>query len=202
MSRTAAFVATALFIAAAGCSKPAANQDTGSTVKSDMGGGGGKVAVPGGEPPKMVSGMGDPKSTGAPEGAPGSKGGDDPFRLKPEEGQLAIEAPVDAKAGTEVTAKILVTPSAAYKINKEFPTKLTLETPQGVVLAKALLTAGGHDQVKGDADAFDDRQLAFSIKMTPTSGNHTISGTFKFAVCDKDTCLAKKEQISIVVAAK
>ncbi len=204
MSRTAAFSGLlALVVTAAGCSKPAANQDTGSTVKSDMGGGG-KVAVPGGEAPKMVSGMGGPESarTGAPGGADAKGGGDDPFRLKPEEGQLAIEAPVDAKAGTEVTAKILVTPSAAYKINKEFPTKLTLETPKGVVLAKALLTAGGHDQVKGDADAFEDRQLAFTIKMTPTSGNHTINGTFKFAVCDKDTCLAKKEQISIAVAAK
>jgi len=201
MSRTAAFVAATLLVAAAACSKPAANQDTGSTAKSDMGGTGrGQVVVPGGEAPKMVSGMTDGKATGSPEGAKG--GGDDPFKLKPEEGQLAIEAPVDAKAGTEVTAKILVTPSAAYKINKEFPTKLTLETPQGVVLAKALLTAGGHDQVKGDADAFDDRQLAFTIRMTPTSGNHTINGTFKFAVCDKDTCLAKKEQISIAVAAK
>ena len=122
--------------------------------------------------------------------------------MKPEEGQLAIEAPKDAKAGTEVTAKILVTPSAAYKINKEFPIKLTLETADGVVLAKAQLTAGGHDQAKGDAEAFDERQLAFLVKLTPTSGNHTINGTFKFAVCDKDTCLAKKEQISIVVAAK
>jgi hypothetical protein len=201
MSRTQVALLLSGLFAAAGCSKPAANQDTGSTVKTDLGGGGGKVAVPGGEAPNMPSGMGNPEVASG--GAIGAKGGgDDTFRLKPEEGQLAVEALTDVKAGTEVTAKILVTPAGPYKINKEFPTKLTLESPAGVVLAKALLTAGGHDQVKGDADAFEDKQLAFTVKLTPTSGNHTISGTFKFAVCDKDTCLAKKEQISIAVAAK
>ena len=191
-----------LGLAAAGCSKPAANQDTGTTTaKTDMGGGGGRVAVPGGEAPKMTSGMG---GSGSAEGASGAKGStaDESFRLKPEEGQLAVEAPKDVVAGAELTVKIQVTPAGPYKINKEFPTKLTLESPSGVTLAKAQLTAGGHDQVKGDADAFEDKQLAFTVKLTPTSGNHTINGTFKFAVCDKDTCLAKKEQISIVVAAK
>ena len=64
------------------------------------------------------------------------------------------------------------------------------------------MKAGGADQAKGDADALDDKQLAFSVKLTPQAGSHTISGTFKFAVCDKDTCLAKKETINIVVAAK
>ncbi|MBA3454531.1 MAG: hypothetical protein H0T42_15685 [Deltaproteobacteria bacterium] len=199
MSRThVGLLVSVLSIAVAGCSKPAANQDTGTTTaKGDMGGG--KVAVPGGEAPKMTSGMGSPEGT---VGAKGGTTGDDPFRLKPEEGQLAVEAPKDVVAGAEFTAKILVTPVGPYKINKEFPTKLTFESAAGVTLAKAQLTAGGHDQVKGDADAFEDKQLAFTVRLTPTSGNHTINGVFKFAVCDKDTCLAKKEQISIVVAAK
>lgn len=201
MARThVAVLVSVLGLAAAGCSKPAANQETGTaTAKSDMGGG--KVAVPGGEAPKMASGMGGTESTGGAIGAKGG-GGDDPFRLKPEEGRLAVEAPKDVVAGAEFTAKILVTPVGPYKINKEFPTKLTFETAAGVTLAKSQLTAGGHDQVKGDADAFEDKQLAFTVKLTPASGNHTINGTFKFAVCDKDTCLAKKEQISFVVAAK
>jgi hypothetical protein len=196
-----ALLVSVLGLAAAGCSKPAANQDTGNTAaKGDMGGG--KVAVPGGEAPKMTSGMGTPESGGPAIG--GAKGGaaDESFRLKPEEGQLAVDVPKDVVAGTEFTAKIQVTPVGPYKINKEFPTKLTFESAAGVTLAKAQLTAGGHDQSKGDADAFEDKQLAFTVKLTPTSGNHTINGTFKFAVCDKDTCLAKKEQISIVVAAK
>jgi len=159
----------------------------------------GKVMVPGADtpPPPQFPSANAAGGAAQPEGAD-----DDPFRLKPDEGQLAIEAPAPTTPGTEVTAKILVTPTGPYKINKEFPTKLTLEGPDGVTIAKAQLTAGGVDQAKGDADAFEDKQLAFTVKLTPSKpGNHTINGTFKFAVCDKDTCLSKKEPIQIAVAA-
>jgi len=155
--------------------------------------------VPGGEPPPGGPGMGAPKGA---EVAAATGAGDDAFKLKAEEGKLSIEVPADAKAGAEVLAKVLVIPTDKYKVNKEFPTKLTLAKTDGVAIAKDTFTAGGSDQLKGDADAFEDKQLVFTVKLTPTAGNHTVSGTFKFAVCDKDTCLAKKEQISIAVAAK
>ena len=181
------------------CSKSAGpqNQDTGAKTTEP---GGERIAVPGGAAPE-----------GAPKGMGGDKGvqitgaaatGEDQFRLKPEEGKLSIEVPADLKAGSEVIAKVLLTPVEPYHVNKEFPTKLALTPPAGVTLAKNEMKAGGADQTKGDADMLEDKQLAFSVKLTPQAGNHTISGTFKFAVCDKDTCLAKKETISIVVAAK
>jgi hypothetical protein len=181
----------------AGCSKSAGpqNQDTGKSTVSDSE----RIAVPGGAAPE-----GAPKGMGGGEmvGAASTGGGEDAFRLKADEGKLQIEVPGDVKAGAELVAKVLVIPTDKYKVNKEFPTKLTLTPPAGVTLAKAEMKAGGADESKGDADALEDKQLVFSVKLTPQAGNHTISGTFKFAVCDKDTCLAKKEQISIVVAAK
>lgn len=202
----ASVLSSAVTLIAASCSsKPAASQDPGQKpIAAETGQ---RVMVPGA----------DTAATGAPRmtmGAPaGDEGGaaksaaptsvDDAFRLKPEEGTLTIQAPTDAKAGTESVATIVVTPDGPYKINTEFPTKLTLETPEGVTIAKATYKAGGHDKAKGDADAFTEKQLAFSVKLTPAaSGTHTINGTFKFAVCDKDVCLAKKELISIAVAAK
>ena len=43
----------------------------------------------------------------------------------------------------------------------------------------------------------------FAVKLTPAaSGSYTINGDFKFAVCDRDTCLPKREPIAIAVAAK
>lgn len=205
MSRSPLLLLTSLLIAAAaGCSNPAAKQDTGKVAE---GGGGTQevVAVPGADqvPPPNMKGAGPGATIGGTDGArTGAPAGDDPFKLKPEEGQLAIEPPAQVKAGTEVAAKVTVTPAGPYKINTEFPTKLELQAPAGVTVAKATLTAGGHDKAQGDADAFDDKQLAFTVKLTPgQSGTHTINGTFKFAVCDKDTCLAKKEQITIAVAA-
>ena len=104
--------------------------------------------------------MGTPKEAAKPA-AP-----DDRTRLKPEEGKLAIDPPADAKAGAEAVAKITVTAGAGYHVNTEYPTKLTLTSPEGVTLAKAELVAGGHDKAKGDADSLDEKQLVFAVKLT------------------------------------
>jgi len=192
----------AVCVAAAACSKSAGNQDKVASVPpgpgATTGGAGGPevIAVPQGGP-KMAGAATAPGATAAP-GAD-----DDRFKLKPEEGKLAIEPPADAKAGSEAVAKIVVTPGRGYHVNTEYPIKLTLTQPDGVTLAKATFVAGGHDNGKGDADALDEKQLAFAVKLTPAaSGSYTINGSFKFAVCDKDQCLAKKETIAIAVAAK
>jgi hypothetical protein len=165
------------------------------------------VAVPGGPGaggPDMGAGPGAPKgpdTAAAPEGAPPPV--DNAFKLKPEEGELSIEVPPDAVAGKETTARVVVTPTAKYKINFEFSTKLTLKPPADVTVAKAELTAGGQGKVQGDAEKFEEKKLAFAVKLTPTkTGTHTVNGTFKFAVCDKDACLAKREVIAIQLAAK
>lgn len=187
MSRFALFLAP---LALAACAKsPPANQDTG--------GGGGKSGATTGERKLNVPGN---------EGAVAVKGGNEErHKLLAEEGKLVIEPPADAKANSEAVVKVSVKPGDAYKVNTEFPTKLTLENAQGVTIAKAEFKAGGHDKAKGDADVFDEKELVFAVKMTPAAaGSYTVNGTFKFAVCDKagSTCLAKKETIAIQLAAK
>jgi hypothetical protein len=180
--------------ALAACSKSAGNQDKVSALPPASGGQD-VMAVPQGGPT-----MGHPQ-----EGAPAqpSPADTDRSRLKPEEGKLAIEPPADAKAGAEAVAKITVTPAAGFHVNTEYPTKLTLTSPSGMTLAKAEFVAGGHDKAKGDADQMDEKQLAFAVKLTPAaSGSYTINGSFKFAVCDANQCLPKKETIAITVAAK
>ena len=178
-----AVVATLLL----GCTKESRDTPSAPTDK----GIGQKVAVPGDK-----VGMSAPTDT-----TPMTT--DDRFRLKPNEGTLAVEAPADAKAGAETTAKITVTPGQGYHVNTEYPIKLTLESPPGVKLDKTEFKAGGHDGAKGDAVALDEHQLVLAVKMTADkSGSYTINGSFKFAVCDKDQCLAKKEPIAIAVAAK
>ena len=199
MSRLAQFTLSGIaacllaFGVVAACSKSAGNQDKVASPPAS-GGGPDVIAVPQGGPS-----MGQ-KPAAAPS-APAAS--DDRSRLHPEEGKLAIEPPADAKAGAEAVAKVTVTPSAGYHVNTEYPTKLTLTSPQGVTLAKTEFVAGGHDNAKGDADALDEKQLAFAVKLTPAaSGSYTINGSFKFAVCDQNQCLPKRETIAITVAAK
>jgi len=185
MSRLAV---VALLFGLVGCTKsPPSNQDTGGPATGGPTGER-RLNVPGNE--ATVGGA--------------DKGGADRFRLAADEGKLVIESS-EAKAGGEAVIKVTVNPGELYKVNTEFPTKLTLENTQGVTIAKAELKAGGHDKAKGDADVFEEKQLVFAVKMTPAAaGNYTVNGTFKFAVCDKagSTCLAKKEPIAIQLAAK
>jgi hypothetical protein len=186
-----------LVVCVAACSKSAGNQDKVSSPPSS--GGQETIAVPQGGPS-----MG--KAAEPPPANPRTPGtvDDDRFRLKPEEGTLAVVAPTDVKAGTEAVAKITVTPGKGYKVNTEYPIKLKLASPpEGIALAKTEFAAGGHDKAKGDADALDEKGLELTVKLTPAaSGNYTINGKFKFAVCDHDQCLAKQETIAIAVAAK
>jgi hypothetical protein len=195
MSRTVVLA----FLLASSCTKAAPNQDLASNPAGNgtSNDGAGKIAVPGGN---------NPETAVAVKGGPNATGGTDARnRLTAEEGKLVIEAPADAKANAEAIVKISVTPGSAFKVNTEFPTKITLENTSGITLAKAELKAGGHDQSKGDAETFSEQNLVFAVKLTPAaSGSYTINGSFKFAVCDKagSTCLAKKEPIAIQVAAK
>jgi hypothetical protein len=181
---------------AAACSKSAGNQDKVASLPPSTGGAD-VIAVP---PPTMAGAPGAARA----EPAQAKAAQNDPrFKLKPEEGQLVIEPPGDVAAGSEAVARITVTPGKGYKVNTEYPTKLTLTPATGVTLAKDRFTAGGHDKAKGDADMMDEKQLTFAVKLTPAaSGTYTINGNFKFAVCDADQCLAKQENISIAVAAK
>jgi hypothetical protein len=180
---SAAVVVSAAALGAYACSKSAANQEP---------------APPPTQPGGVAMAVGNP---GAAAAKPVSN--DDRLRLKADEGTIAITPPANAKAGAEAIATILVTPNTGYHVNTEFPIKLKLEAPTGVTLAKTEWSAGGSSKDKGDADALDEQHLALSIKMTPAaSGTYTINGSFKFAVCDHDSCLAKKEPIAITVAAK
>lgn len=183
MSRIAILAAAVAALAPA-CSKPAGTKDTSKQV--------------------VDPGLGREEVIAAPvPGGGAPAGNDEAFKLKPDEGRLSIEVPPDAVAGQETTARVIVTPSEKYKINFEFATKLTLDPPADVTVAKTELKAGGQSQSKGDAEKFEEKELAFLVKFTPTkSGTHTVKGAFKFAVCDKDQCLAKKESIAIELAAK
>jgi hypothetical protein len=121
------------------------------------------------------------------------------MHLQPAEGTLTVDK-AEGKAGAEVIAAVKVAPAPGYHISTDFPIKLALDPPACAKLAKAELVAGKGD--KGDADAFSEQALAFSVKATADkAGACEIKGTFKFGVCDKDSCHPKRQPITITVNA-
>ncbi len=109
---------------------------------------------------------------------------------------LALQVPSEGRTGQPVVANVRVTPGKGYKVNEEYPTKLTLEATDGVTAAKQVLA-------KADAATFDKHQLVFDVKLTPTrSGDFVVRGKLSFAVCTDATCDPKTEQIAINLRAK
>ncbi len=167
-------------ILAAGCSKPAASADPGPANPSPTG---------------VQANAGDHKSGKAPD--------DERNHLHPDEGTLEIGT-AEVKPGAEATVSLKVTPATGFHVNTDFPIKLTLEAPPaGITLAKAELVAGGKDKSQGDASTLTEKALAFDVKATPAAaGSYEIKGMFKFGVCDEQSCHAKRQPVTIVIAAK
>lgn len=165
----------AITLLAAGCSKTDPNP-TGTAPPRDRGAP--KGAVAGGAP--AVEG-----AVAMPTGG-GDQGPDTSFHLATE--QAKPTAP-----GGETIARLVVHPGSGYKMNLEFPTKLTLEPPAGVTLAKTVLEPA-------DAESFTEKSLTFAVKMTaPAAGEYTIPATLKFAVCTEATCDPKKQKVALVL---
>lgn len=179
------FVFAAGLLAAAACSK-AESPRTDVGAPPTQAAPTEKVAVPG----ETVAVPGAPAMapTPAPTGAPAGNAPDSSFKL-------AVTAPAPGAAGAQSIARVLVTPGTGWKMNEEYPTKLTVQAPDGVTVVKA-------EQVLADAAAFDPHQLAFDVKLTAAkAGTYPVTGTLKFAVCTDATCDPKKQTIAFDVVA-
>lgn len=184
-------VLTAALLAAvaAGCSKSDASKPTGTAAAATPPEARGGVAsggpAVGGGPAGVIGGP-----AGAAEGAVAAGGPD-----APDDSFLVETAEVAGVAGGENVARVVVRPGKGFHINKDYPTKLTLELPERVSSPKAVLEPA-------DAEAFTDNQLVFAVKLTAAGkGAFTIPATLKFAVCTDSTCNPKKRSIALSLTA-
>ena len=104
--------------------------------------------------------------------------------------------PGEAKAGAQATSVIEVTPAKGYKMNLEFPSRLSLEPTAGVKPAKEQLG-------KDDAEV-TEKALRFKVAFTPASaGKLSMAGSADFSVCNDSTCkLIRDEKLAWVVNVK
>lgn len=181
MSRASFLLASVLAVTAA-CSKAdsksAEPQPTGAAVAPRGAAEGAKVegAKPAAMPPEAYA----PADTGG--------GLDTSFAIE--------HAAVTGAPGGEQVARVVVKPGKGYKMNKEFPTKLTLMLPVGVSSPKEIL-------LPADAEAFTEQQLAFAVKLTAADkGDFKIPAVLKFAVCTDSTCDPKKQTIELALKAQ
>lgn len=109
---------------------------------------------------------------------------------------VAITYPASVEAGGSGVATIVITPKTGWKMNHEFPTKITVAAPTGVTVTKP-------EQKKDDAVRFADKGAAFEVPFTASAaGDKAFQAKLKFAVCTEATCDPKKEELAWVVAVK
>jgi hypothetical protein len=108
--------------------------------------------------------------------------------------KVAITYPPLVKAGGSGVATIVITPAAGWKMNHEFPTKITVAAPSDVSLTNA-------EQKREDAASFADKGASFVVPFTASSaGDKAFQAKLKFAVCTDATCDPKKEELAWNVA--
>lgn len=105
---------------------------------------------------------------------------------------LSVNAPKTARASTRTTATVKVSPSEGYKMNLEYPTKLSVTAPEGVKLEKAKLT-------KADGRV-DTKAVEFDVAFTAeTRGKKSFTGELKFAVCTENDCIPQTQAVSFEI---
>lgn len=109
---------------------------------------------------------------------------------------VTVDAPA-GKSGQDGAVKVIVKPKKGWKLNLDFPTRLTVEPPSGVSVAKKT-------QKKADAVEFSEKKGAtWSVSYKPSSaGNKQFSGDLRFAVCTDATCDPKRATIAFAVDVK
>lgn len=109
---------------------------------------------------------------------------------------VKVNVPDAAQAGQNATATISLEPKTGWKLNLEFPTKLTIKAPDGVKVAQAT-------QGIADAAAFSEKAGSFKVSFTPEAqGTKNSAADFRFAVCTKTTCDPKEATLAWAVDVK
>jgi len=109
---------------------------------------------------------------------------------------VVVDAPETVVAGEPQKFSVVLTPRGGWKLNKEFPTKLSVKA-EGAALPSA-------SQGVKDATSFHEKkgaewQMSFNSQ---GPGDATFVGNFKFAVCTDTVCDPKTEKLAFTVAVK
>ncbi len=103
---------------------------------------------------------------------------------------VTVKSPDQIARGSRGKATVRVTPQAGWKMNQDFPAKISLSAPSGVQPDKTVYT-------KSDASKFVDKEAVFPIGLDfSEAGDKQVSAKFKFAICTDVTCEPKRQNLA------
>ncbi|MCC6746489.1 MAG: hypothetical protein IT371_02460 [Deltaproteobacteria bacterium] len=106
--------------------------------------------------------------------------------------EVKLDPPAATAVGQAAVATVRLLPKGGYKVNLEYPIKLTVTGPAAATPARLEL-------VGKDAARFDKTEAQFkpSVKLG-AAGAHAFKATFKFSVCTDKQCELKSEELQWV----
>lgn len=110
--------------------------------------------------------------------------------------EVTVTPPAPATVGAAVAATVRLVPKNGYKVNLEYPTKLTVQAP-------AAGAPQSQELAKKEATKLTAAEAVFTPKTTfSAAGEHRVAATFKFSVCTDKVCEMKSEKLSWTAAIK
>lgn len=108
---------------------------------------------------------------------------------------LTVEAPSDAEVGKPTTATVVLQAKSPYKVNQEYPIKLTLSESPGLSFPTST--------VGKEAVTLEDKKALMKVQLTPkAAGTHTLAGRFAFSVCTDERCLIEKRDLAVPIVVR
>ena len=141
----------------------------------------------------------DKKAEAKPEAAatvvaPASSAADSKVDAKAPSFTLNI-TPLKVAVGEKGTSTLTITPAKGFKVNKDYPTKITLEKGTKVDLAQLVYK-------KADTKIADGALTVALGATGKAAGQEAIKVKAKFSVCNDTTCLLETASVTIQVAVK
>ena len=102
---------------------------------------------------------------------------------------IDVAGPPPAAVGQTVSARVTVRPRAPYKVNLEYPLKMTVSAPAGAKLVKSELAAADARELSKDLIRIEP---AFSLNH---AGAQRFDAELRFSVCTAALCELKREKV-------
>lgn len=103
---------------------------------------------------------------------------------------LSIQPPSTGKVGQSVTASVSLKPLGEYKINMEYPLRLTVNGPEAATPRRVVLRAKqAKKMTKAGVLLLPQTKLA-------KAGEHAFEAEFRFSVCTEKHCELKTEKLA------
>jgi hypothetical protein len=119
-----------------------------------------------------------------------------------DEGTITIDA-AKGKPSERLSATITIRPSPGFHISTDYNSALDLTAPTDLSLPLTHYKGGGRTHSKGDFETLSEQVLQAVVLAVPArAGTFSVSGTFKFGICEQTSCHPKSQPITIDVIAE